>query len=343
MTAGDNGTDLNAIDLEALRWVMSMESGPLAPEEQRRFDAWIAESSRHKGALIRAQAASLRLDRLGAFAGGRSVLGSLPSSHAKRRWPIPRWPIPRWLVTAAVAASVAGIVGLGAWLSRERMQEASGGIQYVSNRGELKEVKLADGSAMTLNTQTQVRVQYTRERRDIHLIQGEALFTVAHDPRRPFTVEAGKWTAVAVGTAFSVHRLDAATTDITVTEGVVEMRRADRSGTDGWPRLTRNQEAILDDDSTVKVLQASDSDIGKQLAWRNHLVVFTGESLSQALVEMNRYSPRRIVVEDPELAGRQIVGVFSTLDTPAFVSGMEATLGVQAVANDQTIVLRQKH
>jgi transmembrane sensor len=343
MTAGDNGTDLNAVDLEALRWVLLMESGPLSPEEQRRLDAWVAESSRHKGALIRAQAASLRLDRLGAFAGGRSVLGPLPSSPADRPRAKPRWPIPRWIGTAAAAGLVAGIVGLGAWLSRERMQEPPGGIQYISNRGELKEVKLADGSAMTLNTQTEVRVQYTRERRDIHLIQGEALFTVAHDPRRPFTVAAGEWTAVAVGTAFSVHRLDAATTNITVTEGVVEMRRADRSGSDGWPRLTRNQEAILDADSTVKVLQVSASDIGKQLAWRNHLVVFTGESLSQALVEMNRYSPRRIAVEDPELAGRQIVGVFSTLDTQAFVSGMEATLNVQAVESDHTILLHQTH
>jgi transmembrane sensor len=339
MAAGDNGTDLNAIDLEALRWVLLMESGPLAPGEQRRFDAWVAESSRHKGALIRAQAASLRLDRLGAFAGGRSVLGSPPSSHANRRWPTN----PRWIMIAAATASVAGLVGLGTWLSRASLQEASGGIQYVSNRGELKEVKLADGSAMTLNTQTQVRVQYTRERRDIHLIQGEALFTVAHDPRRPFTVAVGEWTAVAVGTAFSVHRLDGATTNVTVTEGVVEMRRADRRGTDGWPRLTRNQEAILDADSTVKVLQASDSDIGKRLAWRNHLVVFTGESLQQALMEMNRYSPRRIVVEDPELAARQIVGVFSTLDTQAFVSGIEVTLGVQAVEGDHTVVLRQTH
>ena len=50
-----------------------------------------------------------------------------------------------------------------------------------------------------------------------------------------------------------------------------------------------------------------------------------------------------IVVEGPELAGRQIVGVFSTLDTQTFISGMEATLGIQAVESDHTIVLRTSH
>ena len=331
MTAGDNGTDLNAIDLEALRWVLLMESGPLSPEEQRRLDAWVTESSRHKGALVRAQAAALRLDRLGAFAGGRSVLGSLPSRHTSRRW----------LIVAAAAASVAGIASFGAWLSRERIQEAWGGIQYVSNRGELKEMKLADGSAMTMNTQTQVLVRYTRERRDIHLIQGEALFTVAHDPQRPFTVRVGRWTAVAVGTAFAIHRLDAQTTNITVTEGVVEMRRDDRRGTGGWPRLTRNQEATFDADGTMELHQASASDVGQRLAWRSRLVVFTGEPLRAALAEINRYSPHPIVVNDPELAQRQIVGVFSTSDIQTFVSGMEATLGVEAVMSGDVVLLRR--
>ena len=334
MDAGDQGSQLNPIDLEAIRWVLLMESGPLSPEEQRRLGAWIAESSRHKGALIRARAASLRLNRLGAFAGGHSIVESAPARHTQRRM-VSR----RWLIVAA-AASVLGAVGLGTWLGRERIQETWGGVEYVSNRGELKEVKLADGSAMTLNTQSEVRVRYTHEHRDIHLIRGEVLFNVARDANRPFTVRVGDWTAAAIGTAFSIYRPDAATTNITVTEGVVELRRAGQPGTGGSPQLTRNQEAVLRADGTLELHLASDSDIAKRLSWRNHLVVFTGEPLRQALVEMNRYSPRRIVVEDPELANRRIVGVFSTRDTQTFVSGIKATLGVEAVENDQIILLR---
>jgi transmembrane sensor len=105
------------------------------------------------------------------------------------------------------------------------------------------------------------------------------------------------------------------------------------------PQLTRNQEALLHDDGSMELVAAPDADIAKRLAWRNHLVVFTGESLGEALATINRYSPRRIVVEDPQLAGAKIVGVFSTTDTQTFVSGMESTLGVRAVERNQTIQL----
>ena len=337
MTAGDQDSQLNPIDLEAIRWVLLMESGPLSPEEQRRLDQWIAESSRHQGALIRARAASLRLDRLGAFAGGLSIVEPAPSRHTHRRM------VSRRGLIVAAAAAVIGAVGLGAWLGWERIQDTWGGVEYVSERGELKEVKLADGSAITMNTQSEVRVRYTHERRDIHLIRGEVLFNVAHDANRPFTVQVGDWTAAAIGTAFAIYRPDAATTNISVTEGVVELRRAGHPGTGGSPQLTRNQEAVLRADGTLELHLASDSDIAKRLAWRNHLVVFTGEPLRQAVMEMNRYASRRIVVEDPELANRPIVGVFSTLDTETFVSGMEATLGVKAVASDQNIMLRHNN
>lgn len=335
MTEEDPGTELNPIDLEAIRWVQLMDSGALAPEDQRQLDAWLTESSRHQGALIRARAASLHLDRLAALARGGSAVESPPPRRGVNTHRTPR----RWRVLAA-AASVVGVVGLGASLYREQIQDRWGGIDYVSNRGELKEVTLADGSVLTLNTQTEVRVHYSHERRDIHLIRGEALFNVAHEPARPFDVRVGEWTVTALGTAFTIHQAAAAATNITVTEGVVELRHSDASYVGPPPQLTHNQEALLHGDGSMELLPASDSDIAKQLAWRRHLVVFTGEPLRQALMEMNRYSPRPIVAEDPELAARQIVGVFSTLDTQTFVSGMEATLGVKAVESNQSIVLR---
>jgi len=70
-------------------------------------------------------------------------------------------------------------------------------------------------------------------------------------------------------------------------------------------------------------------------------VVFDGEPLREALVQMNRYSHRRIVVDDPELAERRIAGVFSTTDIQTFVSSMSATLGVEAVGNSDVVLLRR--
>jgi transmembrane sensor len=336
MTEEDPGTELNPIDLEAVRWVLLMESGPLSSKQQRELDAWLAESSRHQGAFVRAQAASLHLDRLATFAGGGTAVESPAPSEPDS--PPVRLTRRRWMRVAA-AASVIGAVGLGGWLIREPILDAWGGTRYVSNRGEVKEVKLDDGSVLTLNTETEVRVRYTHERRGVHLIRGEALFNVAHEARRPFSVRVGEWTATALGTAFTIHLEDATPTNITVTEGVVEMRHVEASYVGAAPQLARNQEALLHEDGSMELLPASDSDIAKQLAWRNHLVVFTGEPLREALREMNRYAPQPIVVEDPELAGRRIVGVFSTLDTQTFVSGMESTLGVRTEERNQTTLL----
>jgi transmembrane sensor len=312
-----------------------MERGPLRPEEQRRFAAWIAADVRHQGAIVRAQAASLRLERLAALAGGRSVLEPFPHEQSLLQEKTTRRRI------VAAAASAAGLMGISAWLGRGRIEEIWRGTRYASSVGELKKVVLADGSVITMNTQTELRVRYTGERRDIRLVRGEAMFAVTHDAKRPFAVRVGEWLAVAVGTAFAVRRLDEPTTDVTVTEGIVQLLPVDRSVSEAGPRLTANQKALIGADGKVEVGQVSDSQIGQRLAWRTRLVVFAGEPLREALAQMNRYSHRPIVVDDPALAERRIGGVFSTTDTQTFVSAMTATLGVEAVGSGNVVLLRR--
>jgi transmembrane sensor len=331
MSAGEHQTIPNKIDLEALGWLALMDRGPLPPEGQARFAAWLAADIRHQGAIVRAPAASLRLDRLAAFAGGRSVLEPFPNEGSRLQRHISR----RGMI--ATAASAVGLIG--AWLGRGRIEETWGGTWYASGVGDLKKIALADGSVITMNTQTLLRVRYTGERRDIYLVRGEALFAVMHDAKRPFAVRVGEWTAVAVGTAFAVRQLDDPATAVTVTEGIVQLLPVDRRVY--GPRLTVNQKALIGAANKAEVCQVSDTEIGQQLAWRTRLVVFTGERLRQALAEMNRYSRRRIVVADPALAERRIKGVFSTTDTPTFVSAMTATLGVQAVGSGDVVLLRR--
>ena len=335
MSSGEKQADLNPIDLEALRWLALIERGPLPLQEQRRFATWVGADIKHRGAMIRARAASLRLERLAAFAGGRCVLEPLP----RRGSVLQKYTTRRGVLAATL--SVAGLMGSGAWLGRGWIEEISGGTGYATNVGELKKVVLEDGSLITLNTQTELHVQYTRERRDIRLIRGEAMFTVAHDAKRPFAVQVGEWTAVAIGTAFAVRRLGGPTTDVTVTQGVVQLLPRDTKASEAQPRLTANQKALLGADGKAEVDSVSDTEIGKRLAWRTRIVVFTGEPLGQALVEINRYNRNRIVVDDPELAERRIVGVFSTSDTKTFVSAMTATLGVEAVEAGDVVLLRR--
>lgn len=229
---------------------------------------------------------------------------------------------------------------MAVWLGHDWRAGTSGGTLYTSNVGELKKITLQDGSILTMNTETELRVDYTRARRDITLMRGEVMFTVTHEASRPFGVRVGKWTALAVGTEFAVRRFNEATTDITVTEGVVQMLPPDKNVAATGPRLTANQKATLGSDDSIELSQVSASELGAQLAWRNHLVVFSGVPLREALAEMNRYTHKPIVVSDPEVSQRRIVGVFSTIDSQTFISAMEATLGVEAVDSGNTVLLR---
>jgi transmembrane sensor len=331
MSAGESATELNAIDLEALRWVNAVEYGPLSSGQQRELSAWIAADVRHKGALIRARSASLRLNRLSALAGGRSPLQAPMHRTTTRRGML------------AMAASAAGAVGLLGWESREWLEDLRYGTRYSSHIGETKQVALPDGSLMTLNTGSEVRARYTRHSREIQLTKGEVLFTVAHDANREFIVRIGSWSVLAVGTAFAVRRLDPTSMDVMVTEGTVEMLQPGPGPADTRQKLTALQEAAIGDDGRMTLRQVPDPELQRRLAWRSGLIVFDGETLREALSEMNRYTQRPLVVDDPELAERRIVGVFRTSDTRTFVLGIRSTLGVESVENGNTILLRKNN
>ena len=333
MSAGESATDLdlNSIDLEALRWLHIMERNRLSDDQRRQFNAWVSADIRHRGALIRARAAELRLNRLSALAGGRSVFESPPQPILTRRRMI-----------AAMALPAAGALGFLTWEGRDWLGRLGGGTRYACDIGELKKVVLPDGSLMTLNTRSEVREHYSRHSREIHLTRGEALFDVVHDATREFIVRTGAWAVLAVGTAFAVRRLSPTSVDITVTEGVVEMVPPQPLDAEQRSTLAAFQQASIDGDDRIAIREVSAQELQRRLAWRTGLIVFEGQTLRQALAEMSRYSRRQLKVEDPELAERSIVGVFPTSDTGIFIQGMRSTLGVETVETDTTVLLRAR-
>src|SRR3569833_530869 len=94
--------------------------------------------------------------------------------------------------------------------------------EYLTGIGEHRTIKLADGSRVAMNTQTRLRVRYSPHGRDIELIEGEALFSVALDPLRPFRVHARHTIVEALGTQFSIY-LGNSGTKIAVTQGRVKV------------------------------------------------------------------------------------------------------------------------
>jgi transmembrane sensor len=308
-------------DDEAARWAVRIAEGPLPAQEQGELDAWLAASPRHQGALVRARAMWMDLDRFAAMSGG-----------GKPRFPHPPKRVERRLTLAVAGIAVFMMIAAGAWL----VQRASGDV-YESEVGELRQVKLNDGSSMLLNTATKAVVEFDEAQREVHLTRGEAIFEVAKDPSRPFVVRAGEVTIRAVGTAFAVRRGE--TLDVTVTEGVVEIVRNEGTPAETVQRVAANQRAVLASTlPAIEVAAIDAAEANRRLAWRGGMIAFDGESLSDAVAEINRHSHRQIVVDDPELAASPVVGIFRATDVDTFVAAAEAALGAEAV--DEGVVIR---
>jgi transmembrane sensor len=315
----------SGIDEVAARWAVRLTAAPLNAEEQGELDLWLAADARHRGALLRARAAWLDLDRLSALRGrGASVTFDQPPiavQTASRRW--------------FVAASLAtlGLAGLGSWWIRRRDSE-----EYVSEIGEVRRVTLSDGSTMLLNTASHVIVTFEKTR-EVHLISGEGLFEVAKDPARPFIVHTGTVSVRAVGTMFGVRAGDQHV-DVTVTEGVVEVTAAPDERTNSVRRVTANERAIVNAAQEVEVQTIRSDQAERQFAWRDGMVNFDGEPLADAIDEINRHNRRRIVIDDAALGSRPVVGVFRASDADGFAATVAAALGAQRVDAGEKIHLR---
>jgi len=318
----------------AARWAVRADAGALGPDEQRELETWLAADSRHRGAYVRARAQWVDLDRLAALqgpAGGTD--GRFPAAGLSRRQ----------LLAAGIAAI--GFLGGGlSWLIVREGQE-----HYTSGIGEVRRIALEDGSTLLLNTASEVTVRLTKQQRGIRLVRGEALFEVAHDKSRPFIVQANDTAVRAVGTAFAV-RLDAAQVDVTVTEGVVEvvdLKTMSGLGPATTPvsrfevkRVAAHEHAVIARSRAPEVEPIAPAKADRQLAWREGMVSFDGETLQTAVAEINRHNRRQIVVDDPALAAMPIVGVFRATDLEGFSAAAAAALKARAIPDGDVIRLQ---
>jgi transmembrane sensor len=210
---------------------------------------------------------------------------------------------------------------------------------YTSEAGQVRHVDLSDGSNMVLNTETRATVQYDDAHREIELAKGEGFFQVAKDPVRPFIVRAGAISVRAIGTVFSVrashHRVD-----VTVSQGLVELVDASNPDHVLRRRLGANEQATVEETHRFEVQTLDQSEVSRRLGWREGLLDFEGQPLIEAVSEMNRHNKKHIVVDDPQLAARPVVGQFLATDPAGFAATVAVALGAHTVEQDDGIHLQ---
>ena len=318
-----------AINDRAAEWVARLDAGELDQATQDDLDRWLAGDERRRGAFFRAQVAWRMLDRASVLSGG----GREPAEMEPAPVDIERGVDRRRALWAgsAIAASVAAMV-LGFTLRQQPPE------QIETALGEMRRVPLQDGSLAAVNTDTMLAVDLQPGSRNVRIDKGEAWFQVAKDKTRPFVVAAGDVRVRAVGTAFSVRRLEEGA-DVQVTEGVVEVWTIGREA--GLTRISAGARTHVSYSGGSAAITENRAVIDRTLAWRDGQLVFDGDTLGDAAAEFNRYNAVKIRVA-PELAGEKVVGRFRTNEPDAFARAASIMFDAHVRREDRDIELSRK-
>lgn len=327
----------------AAGWLARRHEG-MDVRAEEAFVTWLAADPAHKRAY----------DELARAWEALGALSAVPHLCAMRSEALIRNPPRRRYLpfTAAAAATAAAILALVARpMSLPDMLSplqigAEAPRELRTARGERLETVLPDGSTVTLNTDTRLRIAFAPHERRIILTSGQAYFQVAKDKARPFVVRAGDSEVVALGTAFEV-RYEQHKIAVTLVEGRVKVRRqpdappvAPQKVAAVEPEpvalLDPGERLVLDEQGTVSVAAVPARDL---TSWREGRIRFDETPLPEAVAEMNRYSDTRIVLADARLADIRVSGVFRPGQSNTFVSALTELFPVRAADQGEQIAL----
>ena len=324
--------DKATIKEEAGAWIVKIDQGELSPEQISEFQQWLSQSRYHREYVEKLAQNWDSMSILSELADLFPLPETAPSSsqQPKNNW------MPLWLTTSVSVCLLVAMMVFDLNLGKDKTE-------YFTAVGQQTDVKLDDGSVVSLNTNSHLEVDFSGDIRMVRLLRGEAHFDVAKNPKRPFVVYAGKGMVWAVGTAFNVRYTDV-NVDVMVTEGTVKVYAESEDIKPGSRRLSPTEsqmdeftvsditqhEVIANAGQTVSYREAIEEHIevtpqvvDKKLAWQTGYLTFSGESLERALAEIARYTDKEIIITDDSIKSLQIGGHFKTND----IDGLLVSLG----------------
>lgn len=309
----DPQSALGVADREAAEWHVRLGERPVSAAALSEFRDW-RQSPENAAAYHRLEAMWRTAGSLSADADIQAVAQeTLRSSRksGKRSTSLRLAPVAAGLVSVMVALALVFL-----W-TPDRNASATA-------VGEQRLIRLEDGTQVRLDTDTRLKVRYVRSERQILLERGQALFTVTHDSARPFRVTAGDIVVTALGTTFDVRR-DPVGARVTLVTGSVAVSDAAAGAPERW-RLTPGQQVETSRPNALP--RAVDPAVAT--SWSEGRLVFRGAPLHEAVDEVNRYLPEKIVLSAGPTENVEVNGVFAAGDRDAFVSAVSDLFGLRA-------------
>lgn len=341
--------DRSEVAKEAAAWLIRLDGDdPPTHEELVALGEWLSRSAVHREEL---ESIAALWDRMNILTELAVPLGqaSRAGGHAKEAKP-PAVTRPLWRKPALLLASIAACAALVAiFVARlpgvDPLLETNG--LYATAVGQQDRRTLADGSQVILNTNSQIKVEYGDSYRRVYLLQGEALFTVAKDAQRPFRVYAGNGVIEAVGTAFSVY-LKGTQIDVAVEEGRVALAAIKSSEDSARQEVTRSL-GLLGAGEVATLRTATNDPTGggavvldevelipprqfaQRLAWRDGVLMFSGETLEEVVNELSRYTTVSIEIPDEAIRSMRVGGRFPIGETEAMLAALETNFNLRVI------------
>ncbi len=337
------------IQEQACLWISRMDRG-LSNTEKQALVVWINQNKIHHQTLL----------EMASYWDDLSVLNELSGLFPLER--TTKKTVNRF-TAVAMAASVALITLFsanlfinGTYLPFQTQPQLAQNKVYQTKIGEQASFSMPDGTNIQLNTNSLVKVAYSDARRQLTLVRGEARFDVAKDKMRPFTVTAGEQSFTALGTIFNIQKNDETTMELVVTEGRVLITKASETIEKITNTLTKlapeqlpgvlvlsGEKAIIADNTPAPIKQVSLDQVQRDLAWQQGMLIFNGEPLAQALVEVSRYTATKFEIVDPQLANLKVAGYFKAGDVDGLLASLASNFNINfTISTNNTIQLTTK-
>lgn len=308
-----------AIEAEAAAWIVRLHSQRRSTQLETGLRRWLDENAENARVFESMTQAWDDATSLAAQEPFPRIRGANRSARHNGRF-------------LPIAAAIVILCGAAAFLFSTWPQNT-----YTTDIGEQLTLRLKDGTRITLNSGSELETAYTDTARHIQLRAGEALFEVAKDPNRPFTVNAADRTITALGTSFLI-RTQSKKTAITLIEGKVAVSSSASLPPTGQttkpPAEELTPEVILRPGQRLTISSSRKAPTGEAksgepaaidtpridtlTAWRRNEAIFEKTTLTDAISEMNRYDEIQLAIDTPGIDNLEISGIYRTGDNSGF-------------------------
>jgi transmembrane sensor len=328
----------------ASAWIARRDRG-LTPAEQDAYFEWLYADPRHGRAMQRQERIWAGLNKLEQWRPAHSAIPNPDLLAPHRRSARLYWFVSGLAAAAALVLAIYTQQPAATATATETVPRR----EAIVHPGPERQT-LADGSIVELNQGAEIEVMFTADERRVRLVKGEAFFTVARQPERPFFVETAGVAVRAIGTAFSVA-LGQHDVAVLVTQGTVEVLDVSKPITpDGSAEpvvLTAGQRTVVKlmklrpANPRPVVQDVTPAEVDRALSWQGMRLEFVEMPLRDVVATFNRYNRRKLSVDDPEIAHLLVGGNFRADNVDAFVRLLDSGFGIASESQADEVVLRR--